>query len=55
MKLKKIAQLIGANEEDIPTVEINWLLTDSRSLSFPAESLFFAIRTVRNNGHNYIT
>jgi len=54
MKLNKIAQLIGANEKNIPAAEINWLLTDSRSLSFPAESLFFAIHTARNNGHNYI-
>jgi len=54
MKLNKIAQLIGATENNIPDQPINWLLTDSRSLSFPAESLFFAIRTARNNGHNYI-
>jgi alanine racemase len=55
MKLTKIAQLIGANEKNIPDQQINWLLTDSRSLSFPAESLFFAIHTSRNNGHNYIS
>jgi len=54
MKLTKIAQLIGANKKNIPDAEIDWLLTDSRSLSFPAGSLFFAIRTNRNNGHNYI-
>jgi Alr-MurF fusion protein len=55
MKLNKIAKLIGANVKNVPSVEINWLLTDSRSLSFPVESLFFAIHTARNNGHNYIT
>ena len=54
MKLNKIARFIGAEEKNIPEQPINWLLTDSRSLSFPAESLFFAIRTARNNGHNYI-
>ncbi len=54
MKLSKIARLIGASENKIPSIEINWLLTDSRSLSFPTESLFFAIHTSRNNGHNYI-
>jgi alanine racemase len=54
MKLTNIGQIIGANDT-IPAVEINWLLTDSRSLSFPDESLFFAIKTSRNNGHNYIT
>ena len=55
MKLKKVAQLIGADTKNIHEQQINWLLTDSRSLSFPEESLFFAIRTPRNNGHNYIT
>lgn len=54
MKLEHIAQFVGAETLNIPDVEINWLLTDSRSLSFPAESLFFAIPTNRNNGHNYI-
>ena len=54
MKLNKIAELIGVEELNIPSVDINWLLTDSRSLSFPAESLFFAIHTARNNGHKYI-
>ncbi|MDD4971991.1 MAG: bifunctional UDP-N-acetylmuramoyl-tripeptide:D-alanyl-D-alanine ligase/alanine racemase [Paludibacter sp.] len=54
MELNKIAKIIGADLKNIPDQPINWLLTDSRSLSFPAESLFFAIRTSRNNGHNYI-
>jgi len=54
MKLTKVARLIGANSKNIPEKQINWLLTDSRSLSFPDESLFFAIHTSRNNGHNYI-
>lgn len=54
MKLTKIAQIVGASA-NVPAAEINWLLTDSRSLSFPAESVFFAIHTARNNGHNYIT
>ena len=55
MKLQTIAQLIGARKNNIPESEISWLLTDSRSLSFPAESLFFAIKTTRNDGHNYIS
>jgi len=54
MKLNKVAQLIGVDKKNIPDQQINWLLTDSRSLSFPDESLFFAIRTARNDGHNYI-
>lgn len=54
MKFTQIAQIIGVNEKNISEREINWLLTDSRSLSFPAESLFFAIHTARNDGHKYI-
>lgn len=54
MKLKNIARLIGASYKGDNLTTINWLLTDSRSLSFPAESLFFALKTVRNDGHNYI-
>ena len=34
--------------------QIGWLLTDSRSLCFPEETLFFALRTARNDGHRYI-
>ena len=34
--------------------KINWLLTDSRSLCFPKETLFFALKTQRNDGHKYI-
>lgn len=54
MKLTQIAQIIGATEKNNSESDINWLLTDSRSLSFPAESLFFAIITSRNDGHKYI-
>ena len=43
------AERIGTHEE-----EILYLLTDSRSLTFPENSLFFAIKTQRNDGHKYI-
>lgn len=33
---------------------ISVLLTDSRSLTYPDESLFFAISTATNDGHRYI-
>lgn len=44
------AQQIGAN-----AVQISWLLTDSRSLCYPEETLFFAIRSSRNDGHKYLS
>ena len=37
-----------------PDSKVTRLLTDSRSLSFPEETLFFAIQTKHGNGHNYI-
>ncbi len=43
------ASLIGENRE------IELLLTDSRSLSDPAKSLFFALRGPSNDGHRYIS
>lgn len=55
MKLDQIVKYTGAQVLNIPEAEINWLLTDSRTLSFPAESLFFAIKTHRNDGHKYIS
>lgn len=55
MKLSKIAEIISTTSINHIDVDVNWLLTDSRSLSFPTQSLFFAIRSNRNNGHNYIS
>ena len=49
-----ITTLIGAHRIGTADTHIDWLLTDSRSLVFPEESLFFAIRTQKNDGHRYI-
>lgn len=43
------AQLVGDGKA---TIEI--LCTDSRAISFPEDSLFVALITSRNDGHNYI-
>ena len=50
----KITGLIGAKRKGDKEYNITWLLTDSRSLSFPEETLFFALKTKRNDGHKYI-
>ena len=54
--IKEIAQILhiqpSALGDDKATV--SYLLTDSRSLTFPEETLFFAIRTGSNDGHRYI-
>ena len=52
--IEKITTLIGARRIGHTDANIGWILTDSRSLCFPEETLFFAIRTQRNDGHNYI-
>ena len=49
-----IAQVIGAQRKGTAEAKINWLLIDSRSLCFPEETLFFALRTEKNDGHKYI-
>lgn len=54
MKLQEIASITGAKVLHPVNAEINWLLTDSRSLSFPENTLFFALRTQRKDGHQYI-
>ena len=52
--IEKVATLIGARRYGQSEGQISWLLTDSRSLCFPEETLFFALRTQRNDGHRYI-
>ncbi len=53
-KIEKVAALMGAHCYGAYNGQVRWLLTDSRSLSFPEETLFFAIKTSRNDGHRYI-
>ena len=52
--IEKIATLIGARRFGSVEADIDWLLTDSRSLAFPETSLFFALRTRLGDGHKYI-
>lgn len=52
--IEKITTLIGAHRFGQADAAIRYLLTDSRSLCFPEETLFFAIRTNKGDGHHYI-
>ena len=52
--IEKITTLIGARRIGQTDAQIGWLLTDSRSLCFPEETLFFALSSSRNDGHKYI-
>ena len=51
---EQIAALIGAQCTGTAEGTVKWLLTDSRSLSFPEDTLFFALVTKRGDGHRYI-
>lgn len=52
--IDEIAQVIGAQRKGTADAKINWLLIDSRSLCFPEETLFFALKTEKNDGHKYL-
>lgn len=47
--------MTGATRHGSLQSEISWLLTDSRSLCFPTETLFFALVTKNGDGHRYLT
>ena len=52
--IERITTLIGARRIGETDAQIGWLLIDSRSLCFPEETLFFALKSARNDGHKYI-
>lgn len=52
--IESITDIISARRVGDAPATIDWLLTDSRSLSFPEETLFFALTTKRNDGARYI-
>ena len=52
--IERVTALIGAHRYGTEPVNISRLLTDSRSLRFPEETLFFALTTPHGNGHRYV-
>ena len=54
ISIENVTKLLNANRIGTKESEIDWILTDSRSLCFAEESLFFALKTKRNDGHKYI-
>ncbi|MDO4993400.1 MAG: bifunctional UDP-N-acetylmuramoyl-tripeptide:D-alanyl-D-alanine ligase/alanine racemase [Bacteroidales bacterium] len=52
--LEEISRIVGGTLHGDGTQTVSLLLTDSRSLSFPEQTLFFALTTSRNDGHRYI-
>lgn len=53
--IEQVASLIGAHRYGTAATAVGFLLTDSRSLSFPEETLFFALKSECNDGHRYVT
>lgn len=53
--IETITKLIGAKRIGINEGKIDWILTDSRSVCFPEETLFFALMSKRNDGHQYVS
>lgn len=51
--IHEIANILGLSNK-LSNREISILLTDSRLLTYPEKSLFFALRTRNNDGHKYI-
>lgn len=50
-----IANILGVTNLNHPELPVNQLLTDSRDLTYPLETLFFAITTATGDGHRYIS
>ncbi|PKP20056.1 MAG: bifunctional UDP-N-acetylmuramoyl-tripeptide:D-alanyl-D-alanine ligase/alanine racemase [Bacteroidetes bacterium HGW-Bacteroidetes-21] len=53
--LEEIAVITGGVLTGNPMHRINRVLTDSRSLNLPGDTMFIAIRGHNHDGHNYIT
>ena len=53
--IEQIREILKAKGRIVaPESRVSRLLTDSRSLSFPEETIFFAIKTKHGDGHNYV-
>ncbi len=53
--LKEIAQMMNGQLVGDGSILINHLVTDSRNLLSPSNSLFFAIKGERHDGHQFIS
>ncbi|MDD4515754.1 bifunctional UDP-N-acetylmuramoyl-tripeptide:D-alanyl-D-alanine ligase/alanine racemase [Massilibacteroides sp.] len=52
--IKEVSHIVNAKVEKLTEASISILLTDSRRLTLPEQSLFFALKTKTNDGHKYI-
>lgn len=54
-EIKEIASILGLSPKNLNYAEITTLLTDSRKITNPSNTLFFALESKNNDAHNYIT
>ena len=52
--VQDIATIISAKESVLIPRRIKYLAIDSRKIVFPKETIFFAIKSTRNDGHDFI-
>lgn len=52
--IQQIASMLGVVAGKQPSAKISILLTDSRKLTLPSETLFFAIETKNNDAHIFV-
>ena len=52
--IKDITALLACNDVPFEELNISLLLTDSRSIKSPSNTLFFAIKSKTNDGHKFI-
>lgn len=50
----ELATLLQAELHGSEEVVVSQVLTDSRRLSFPSETVFFSLKSFKNDGHRYI-
>lgn len=53
-KITHIASILGIKSGNFSTSKISILLTDSRQLTNPTETLFFALKTKNHDAHHYV-
>lgn len=53
--INEIAAILNTGKRTFSDATISILLTDSRQVFYPAETLFFALTTKNNDGHKYIS
>ncbi len=54
-EIKQVASILGVPTNNLHPAQISTLLTDSRRVSNPRETLFFALQTKSNDAHAFVS